>query len=538
MNEPKNNKEALSEYVKCRHDPAYFLNSYAAITHPTRGIIPFDLWDFQSRCIEEFIRYRFNVILKSRQMGISTLTAGYIAWMMRFYKDKNILIVATKAGVAKNIIAKIKIIYSNLPDFLRPELATDNQQEVKLANGSLCKAVPTSEDAGRSEALSLLVIDEAAFVKWANKIWTAAYPTLATGGSAIVLSTPNGVGNFFHKCYSEAERKKNDFNPIKLPWYLHPERNQSWFDSETENMSNKEIAQEYECDFISSGDTVIDPIDLKFYSDNHVLEPIEKTNFDDNLWIWRNCEPGRKYIISADVARGDGKDFSACHVIDLESYEQVAEYQGHLQPDEFGYLLTNIGYNYNDALIVCENNSVGYATLQKIIDLKYPNVYYSSKDHRPYVDLRSGASHFNSSNQVLGFQTTARTRPLIISRLEEDVRNKDIIIRSSRLVDELRTFVFIAGRPQAMHSYCDDLVMSIAIGTYIRATSLKLFNANNFVSKIMMNSIERNTREIQEVIPDLASKANSSNTSYEDYSKNIYNTEVKPGDIENMEWLL
>lgn len=531
--------EVLEEYIKCRHNPVYFLNEHAAISHPTKGLIPFELWDFQERCVEEFVKHRFNVILKSRQMGISTITAGYIAWMLRFYKEKSVLVVATKATVAKNVISKIKTIYANLPGYLKPDLETDNQFSIKLKNGSFCKAVPTSEDAGRSESLSLLVIDEAAFVKWADKIWTAAYPTLATGGSAIVLSTPNGAGNFFHKCYTEAERKKNDFNPIKLPWYLHPDRDENWFQLETENMSKKEIAQEYECDFIASGDTVIDPQDITFYHNNFICDPIEKTNYDGNLWIWKHAAVKGKYIISADVARGDGGDFSACHVLDIENYEQVAEYQGQIPPDEFAYLLVNLAEKYNDALIVCENNSIGYATLQKLVDLKYENIYYSSKDVKPYVDLRASGAQYNSKNQTLGFQTTARTRPLIISKLEEDIRNKELIIRSTRTLDELRTFVFISGRPQAMRAYCDDLVMSLAIGTYIRSTSLRLYDANSFISKVMINSISHDERLMKEVFPDVTTSIVGSESSYEDVAKKMWNQKVDgQGNIENMEWLL
>ena len=532
--------EVLTEYVKCRHDPVYFLNKHASITHPTKGLIPFDLWDFQERCVEDFVKHRFNVILKSRQMGISTITAGYIAWMLRFYKEKSVLVVATKATVAKNVIGKIKTIFANLPDYLKPELETDNQFSVKLTNGSFCKAVPTSEDAGRSESLSLLVMDEAAFIKWADKIWTAAYPTLATGGSAIVLSTPNGVGNFFHKCYTESQRKKNEFNDIKLPWYLHPERDDSWFKYETENMSKKEIAQEYECDFISSGDTVIDPEDIKFYRDNFVCEPIEKTNYDKNLWIWEHPKITKKYIISADVARGDGADFSACHVIDIENYEQVAEYQGQIPPDEFAYLLANLGEKYNDALIVCENNSVGYATLQKLIDIEYQNIYYTSRDVKPYVDLKAGASQYNSKNQVLGFQTTSRTRPLIISRLEEDIRNREIIIKSSRTIDEIGTFVFLSGKPQAMRSYCDDLVMSFAIGAYVRCTSLRLYEANSFISKIMINNISHDKRMMQDVFPGVSSAAiMGGDSAYGERTHNMYNKQIdSDGNTENMEWLL
>ena len=221
--------------------------------------------------------YRFNVILKARQLGISTVSAAYIVWLMLFYRDKNVLVVATKFGVAANLVKKVKNIMQNIPDWLRiADIKIDNRTSFVLTNGSEVKASSTSGDAGRSEALSLLVIDEAAHIDGLEELWTGLYPTLSTGGSCIALSTPNGVGNWFHKTYVEAEQGSNDFHPVLLPWDVHPERNAAWFNKETRNMSKRQIAQELECNFNSSGETVIHSTDLERLNNNiqaHNIRP-------------------------------------------------------------------------------------------------------------------------------------------------------------------------------------------------------------------------------------------------------------------------
>ena len=247
-----NKSNQIKEIVKCGRDPTYFFNSYLKIQHPVRGLIKFDTYDFQDECIEQFLENRFNIILKSRQLGMSTLVAAYSVWLSLFQKDKNILIIATKLSVAQNFISKVKTMVRSLPGWLvLPEIITNNKQLLEFSHGSSIKAIPTSEDAGRSEALSLLIIDEAAFVRNFDDLWTGLYPTISTGGRVIILSTPNGVGGQYYKLYTDAEAGLNEFAAIKLQWDVHPERGQEWFDKTTKNLSNRQISQEYLCDFTS-----------------------------------------------------------------------------------------------------------------------------------------------------------------------------------------------------------------------------------------------------------------------------------------------
>ena len=463
-------KEILKEVVKCGKEPSYFLKTYARISHPMHGLILFNTFDYQDVLLDDFNDYRFNVINKGRQLGISTLTAGYIVWMMLFHRDKSILVMATKFETAGNLVRKVKSIMKNLPDWIRiASITTDNRTSFELSNGSTIKAASTSGDAGRSEALSLLVLDEAAHIDGLEDLWTGLYPTLSTGGRCIAISTPNGVGNWFHKTCVGAETKENNFKLTTLMWDVHPERDEEWFKKETRNMSRRQIAQELECNFNTSGETVIGPDALEWISSN-ITEPKYRTAFDRNFWIWEEHEPSCNYLLTADVARGDGADYSTFHIIKLETLQVVGEYQGKPTPDLYANMLNQIGREFGNAMVVIENNSIGYAVLDKLIDYAYPNIYYSVKSTHEYIEQHM-AEHRSSA--VPGFTTSSKTRPLVVAKLEEFIRNKLITTYSSRLANELRTFIWTNGKPQALKGYNDDLVMALAIACWVRDTALQ-----------------------------------------------------------------
>lgn len=479
MAEVKSLKEIIKdEYKKCATDPVHFMKKYCQIQHPKKGKIPFHLYPFQEKTLHQLRDNDYNVILKSRQLGISTLSAGYALWLMTFYSDKNILVIATKQEVAKNLVLKVKVMYENLPSWLRLPATEDNKLSLRLNNGSQIKATSSSGDSGRSEALSLLIIDEAAFISNVEEIWISAQQTLATGGGAIILSTPNGTGNFFHQTWVDAETNPlSRFNPIKLHWTVHPDRDQSWRDLQDELLGPKGAAQECDCDFTTSGNTVIDGPLLQWYLHTTVKEPLYKRGIDSNLWVWEEPNYTKDYIVVADVARGDGADSSAFHVIDVETVTQVAEYKGQISTTDYGNMLVNIATEYNDALLVIENANIGWASIQVAIDRGYKNLYYSPKDSSVsdvsqqlarYVDLK------DITQMTPGFTTSSRTRPLVISKLDTYMRERVPVINSKRLLDELLVFIWNGSRAEAQRGYNDDLVMSFSIGLWIRDTALKL----------------------------------------------------------------
>jgi hypothetical protein len=493
-------QEILKEVVKSGKDPVHFIRSYCKISHPQRGLIPFKTYDFQDDLLKDFNDYRFNVVLKARQLGISTITAAYTVWLMLFHRDKNILVVATKLQTATNLVRKVKKIMKQLPPWMRiSEIHIDNRTSFELTNGSQIKASSTSSDAGRSEALSLLVIDEAAHVEALDELWTALYPTLSTGGRCIALSTPNGVGNWFHKVCVEAEAGTNAFHMTTLMWNLHPDRDQLWYEKETKNMSTRQIAQELECNFNVSGETVIHPDDLIYHLEK-TREPKYRTGFDRNYWIWEEFQEGASYLLAADIARGDGQDNSAFHVFNLEDMEIVAEYIGKPNPDDYADILFNAGKEYGTCMIVAENNNIGFAVLNKLKDKGYNNVYHSTKSSHDYVDSIQAQW---MTNIVPGFTTSSKTRPLVIAKMEEFMRNKLVKINSNRLLSEMKTFVWHNGRPQAMRSYNDDLVMSFAIGCWVRDTVLVENQRLIEYNKNALSAISTSTRTMSTTIPGM-----------------------------------
>ena len=504
MSDKKQLKEAIKrEYAKCATDPVYFLGKYGIIQHPVRGKVNFNLYDFQEKSLESFMKHDYNIVLKARQLGLSTLTAGYALWMMTFQQDKNILVIATKQETAKNLVTKVRVMHANLPGWLKQPCVEDNKLSLRYKNGSQIKAVASSEESGRSEALSLLIIDEAAFIDKIDTIWGAAQQTLATGGRALVISTPNGVGNFFHKTWIGAEDGTNDFNFIKLHWSVHPERGQEWRDEQDKLLGPSLAAQECDCDFITSGRGVIDGLLLENLKESSVREPMEKRGIDSNYWIWQPPNYTKNYVVSADVSRGDGTDYSAFHIIDVESLEQVAEYKGKISTQDFGNMLVNVASEYNNALLVVENNNIGWAAIQQVIDREYPNLFYTSKDLQ-YVDVQHQITNkyrVQERNMVPGFSTTQKTRPLIVAKLEEMFREESVVVHSQRLIDELFVFIYNGNRAEAMTGYNDDLVMSFAIALWVRDTALRLRSEGIELSKKAIQGIGQNsgiyTSEVQ-----------------------------------------
>jgi hypothetical protein len=479
------------EYIKCAQDPAHFMKKYCNIQHPQRGRVLFNLYPFQEKTLHLLRDNPYSIILKSRQLGISTLSAGYSLWLMLFHKDKNVLCIATKQETARNMVTKVKFMYDNLPSWLKIPADENNKLSLRLNNGSQIKATSASSDAGRSEAVSLLLIDEAAFIEGIGEIWASAQQTLATGGGAIVLSTPYGTGNWFHKTWVSAENNENDFLPIKLPWYVHPERDDTWRKRQDELLGDPRLAaQECDCDFSTSGDVVFYNEWIEFLKETTVKDPLERRGVDQNLWIWEAADYSREYLITADVARGDGKDFSTAHVIDIQTNTQVAEYRGQMPPKEFGYFLVGLGSEYNNAMLVVENASIGWATLDSIIERGYRNLYQSPKsDHltaESYLRVFEG-----NSEMTPGFTMSMRTRPLVVNKFREYVGDRSVTIHSKRLIEEMKVFVWKNGRPEAQSGYNDDLVMAFGIAMYLRDTSLKFQQHSHDMTRATLGNMSK-----------------------------------------------
>jgi len=500
-------KIIAQEYIKCAKDPAYFMKKYCYIQHPTRGRILFNLYPFQGKVLHLFKDNQYIITLKSRQLGISTLAAAYSLWLMLFHKDKNVLALATTQATARNLVSKTMFMYDQLPKWLRLPAVEKNKLSLRLKNGSKITAKSSNADAARSEAVSLLLIDEAAFIDNIEETFTAAQQTLATGGQCMALSTPNGIGNWFHQTWERAETGENSFLPIRLPWSVHPERDQSWRDQQDADLGPKMAGQECDCDFLASGDTVFETDDMLFYEQTYLKDPMERRGVDSNLWVWEGVDYGKSYMVVADVARGDGQDYSAFHIFDIENAVQVAEYKGKIAPRDFGNMLVGIASEYNEALLVVENANIGWATIEQVLEREYRNLYYSPKNHLDTVE--SYMSKWERDQLVPGFTMSARTRPLVIAKMIEYIREHSATIQSKRLLGEMRVFVWKNGKAQAQDRYNDDLIISCATALYVRDTALRLRQQGMDLARAQLSSFTNLNSKNKAVIKSVGNQQNN-----------------------------
>jgi len=472
------------EVLKCKNDPVFFAKNFVFIKHPKRGQVKFSLFPFQELVLKDFLKHRFNVILKSRQMGLTELMATYILWYCLFNKDKNVLVISKNREAASNLIKRIKYSYKKLPEWLKiTKYETNNVFSLEFDNDSRIYAAASTNDAGRSEACSLLIVDEAAFIPGLEEAWASLFPVVSTGGEVIVNSTPFGTAGQFYELFTQAPA--NNFNPIVLNWDLHPERDMEWFERTKKSINLRKFAREYLCSFELSGDTVLDSEDI-MRAKTFIKEPISKEGLGDKLWIWEIFNPEHQYVIGADTARGDATDYSTFVILDVTSGEIVAEYRDKIKVDKFAHILHHVGTQlYGSSLLVVENNNMGLAVLMKLIDLRYPNLYWQQKGTNTYTE---GFVDFDDDKVVPGFTTTMMSKLLIIEKLEESVRLDKFVTHSTRMMAEYENFVYVNGKPRARVGANDDLVMAFAIACFVADI---VFSSNRDTSDLKLNLLSR-----------------------------------------------
>lgn len=355
----------------------------------------------------------------------------------------------------------------------------NHNSTIEFINGSFIESIPTSEEAGRSESLSLLVIDEAAIVRWASTIWAAAAPAISTGGSAILNSTPYGISGFYHSKWVEAITDSDSpFHPIRLYWKMHPERDQKWYDTMSKALGSRRTAQEIDGDFLSSGSTVFDLTDIKAIEDTLSEYPVIETRFNGQLRIMDKPKQGVRYFIGADVATGRSNDYSAFTLGDSNG-EEAAVFKGRIPVEKYAKILGNLGKEFNWATIAPETNDIGLAVTTLLQTEGYPQLYYHKK-----LLKKKGKSR-PEVEQYPGWITTSKNRSLIIDGLEEDIRKDNITIKDPFFVQEAYTFIYDSiGRPVAMgkhnrnnqtsdidmdeETYSDDSIFGKAIYNHVR----------------------------------------------------------------------
>jgi hypothetical protein len=493
--------EEFKILAKVATDPFMFAE-FIKIQHPVRGKIPFKLYPYQVAVLREFILKRFNIIKKFRQGGLTELIAMFCLWFAMYNSHKTINIISIKDNIAKKVLRRIKFMYRTLPEFLQVPIVNGRTQdlgtasEMEFANGSMITSIPTTEEAGRSESLSLLVIDEAAIIRWADQIWAAAFPTLSTGGRAILNSTPYGVGNFFHKRWVEA-CSGGLFNPINLRWQMHPERDETWYKEMAKALGPRRTAQEIDGDFLTSGNNVFDLIDIRAIEDSLNDYPLinwrEETLFSDlfkgirpiseHFRVYNLPDRNKHYFIGADISTGRSRDYSTFSIMD-HTGDEAASFKMKLPINEMAELLAKCGRIYNNALLAPESNDIGLGVATKLQEMNYHNLYYSTKL------LKEKGERKPKEEKIPGWYTTGKNRGVVIAELEEDIRLSTVTIKDPEFVAEAYTFIYDErNRPVALGKgggnsdatedalsdevYVDDSILAKAITNHVRKTKLK-----------------------------------------------------------------
>jgi len=463
----------VEELMKCMdHEKGYlhFASHYAFIQHPTKGKLLFDPYEYQVRLLNTYHAHRFNVNMLPRQTGKTTCAAIYLAWYAMFHPDQTILIAAHKYTGAQEIMQRIRYVYEMCPDFIRAGVISYNKGSIEFENNSRIVSATTTGNTGRGMSISLLYCDEFAFVapNIADEFWTSISPTLATGGRAIITSTPNSDEDTFATIWKQAEQKYdelgnkqevgiNGFHSFTVHWNEHPDRDDAWRQVEMGRIGEERFRREYGCEFLVYDETLINSIFLS----NMVDKPV-KTHSGQVRW-YDSIVPKNSYIIALDPAMGTGGDYAAIQIIELPTYKQVAEWRHNTTPisaqirlmqelcNQVAPKLDSVQSLYWSV----ENNTIGEAALIVINDLgeeNIPGLFVSEP-------IRKG--HVRKFRK--GFNTTHSSKINACAKLKHLIENDKLQIASGPLISELKGFVATAASYKAKPGETDDLVSAMLL---------------------------------------------------------------------------
>ena len=470
------------ELMKCAMSFTYWSRKYVKITHPKRGLLPFILFKYQKRVIQEYDRHRFNILSKFRQGGLTTVTVIWCLWRCLFKLDETIMVVSKSDREAIAAGEIVKRALQELPEWMRPEMEKNNDHQ-KLFSDTGCKLFFYTPEAARGRAITYLILDEAAFIPQMEKHWKAMFPTISTGGHCIAISTVNGVGNWYYDMFMGSKRQENDFNVIELDYKEHPDYDDpKWVRQTRAQLGEKGWRQEVLRDFLGSGESFIpnsvinnldlvsseiEPIRMLFPQWNNHYEAKEQRVDDLETWqrgalhIWREPIDGRDYIVGVDAAEGMGEenDNSCFQVIDSVTCEQVAEfYSNTCPPHDFSQIVALAGRMYNNAMIIVESQSAGLTVLEKLQhEFYYDNLFECSQGG-------------NTKTLSVGIKTSRSSRPRFLETMQTRLINESIAIRSKRFVKELKGFVWNpqTKRAEATKGFHDDAIMALCLALYAR----------------------------------------------------------------------
>jgi len=460
-------EENVIEFLKCKEDPVYFARKYIKIVSLDEGLVPFDMYPFQEKLIQNFHENRFNICKMPRQTGKSTTCVSYLLHYAVFNDNVNIAILANKASTARDLLGRLQLAYENLPNWMQQGIIAWNKGSLELENGSKISANSTSSSAVRGGSYNVIFLDEFAFIPnhIADDFFASVYPTISSGQSTkvIIVSTPRGM-NHFYRMWHDAEKRKNEYIPTDVHWSEVPGRDEAWKEQTIANTSEQQFKVEFECEFLGSINTLINPSKLR----NLVYESPIKRNA--GLDIYENPKPENNYLITVDVARGLGNDYSAFIVFDITEfpYKIVAKYRNNeIKPMLFPNIILDVAKGYNNAFLLIEVNDIGEQVANILhYDLEYENMLMAAMRGRAGQVIGHG---FSGKKSQMGVRMTAAVKKLGCSNLKTMLEDDKILTVDYEIISELTTFSQRHNSFEAEEGCNDDLAMCLVIFCWLVA---------------------------------------------------------------------
>jgi len=472
--------EEVQEYAKCMASPSYFAETYVKIISLDKGLVPFDLYPYQEKMFEHFNSNRFTIILACRQSGKSISSVAYLLWYAIFNPEKTIAVLANKGSTSREMLGRVTLMLENLPFFLQPGCKSLNKGSIEFSNNSRIVAASTSGSSIRGMSVNLLYLDEFAFVERAGEFYTSTYPVISSGKDTkvIITSTANGIGNIFHKIWEGAEQGTNEFKSFRVDWWDVPSRDEAWKQMTIANTSQLQFDQEFGNTFFGTGDTLINAETLLSLRSKAPLRVLE----GGLMLVYDETRPSHEYIMTVDVSKGRGQDYSTFTVIDITTrpFKQVAVYRNNtISPILFPNIIYKYATVYNDAYVVIEANDQGAVVCNGLYyDIEYENVHVSST-------IKS--SH-------IGVEMNRRTKRLGCSGIKDLMESRKLEIVDEQTIMEISTFVLKGQSYEASEGNHDDLMMNLVMMGYFIHTeffhNLTDINLKDLMYQERMKQIE------------------------------------------------
>ena len=458
-------QEQILEFMACKQDPVYFAQKHVKIVTLDEGLMPFEPYDFQQKLINNFHDNRFNICKMPRQTGKSTTVISYLLHYLLFNDSVNIGILANKAATARELLGRLQTAYENVPKWMQQGVLSWNRGSLELENGSKILAASTSASAVRGMSFNILFLDEFAFVPnhIADSFFASVYPTITSGKNTkvIIVSTPHGM-NHFYRMWHDAERSKNEYVPTDVHWSEVPGRDEVWKEQTIANTSEQQFKIEFECEFLGSVDTLIAPSKLR--SMVYQTPETRSAGFD----VYVDPQKGHDYVITVDVARGVGKDFSAFVVIDITEFPHavVAKYRNNeIKPMLFPNIVEQVGKKYNDAFVLCEVNDIGDQVASILnYDLEYKNLLMCSMRGRAGQVVGQG---FSGKKTQLGVKMSKTVKKVGALNLKTLIEEDKLLSCDYDIMSELTTFISKSNSFMAEEGCNDDLAMCLVIYAWL-----------------------------------------------------------------------